>query len=251
MVTISSRQNKIVAHLRALGRDGAYRKKCGEFLGVGEKLLREALASKAQIGAILWREAPLPGFEGAASVQYIVPEALADFVSPQANSPGPFFTVKVPERKPPEKIDRALVLENVQDPGNVGTALRSAAAFGFDCVFLLGECADVYNPKTVRATMGAIFKVAVLTPELDVLLRILQRQELPLYGACAGAGATDLRRFREPRAAVAIGNEGAGLSARLLRHCAGRLAVPMEPGTESLNAAVAASVIMWELYRGE
>ena len=120
------------------------------------------------------------------------------------------------------------VIENLQDPGNVGTIIRSANAFDIDAVIMVGACADLYNPKTVRASMGAIFRQRVLRMSIDELDEFTRRQCLPLL--CATL--SDKSHSRE-----------------LLDICGGELIIPMNPHSESLNAAIAASVIMWEMSR--
>ena len=141
------------------------------------------------------------------------------------------------------------MLEGVQDPGNVGTVIRTANALGMDAVALTGACADLYSPKTVRAAMGALFRQPVLTCTTDELMQLLHARGLKLYGAALTDAAQDLRHVPLSPAAVAIGSEGRGLSAQLLAQCDGQIIIPMQPGAESLNAAVAAAVVMWEIAR--
>jgi TrmH family RNA methyltransferase len=152
----------------------------------------------------------------------------------------------MPERAA-RQIKNAIVLESVQDPGNVGTVVRTAAAFDIDAVVLTGGCADLYNPKTVRSTMGAIFRQYVL--ETDDMTGFLKESGLQLYGAALSDRAEDIRNAGVKNAAVAIGSEGRGLSARLLSLCEKTVIIPMTENSESLNAAVAASVVMWEMAR--
>ena len=139
----------------------------------------------------------------------------------------------------------------MQDPGNVGTVIRTANAFGIDAVILTGDCADLYQPKTVRSTMGAIFRQTVLQMPLSELPAFLRGQGLPLYGAALAAEAEDVRALSLAHAAVAVGSEGKGLSGELLSLCEKKIILPMRPDSESLNAAVAASVLMWEMTAKE
>ena len=169
------------------------------------------------------------------------------YASPVKNSPGPVFTVRLPERRAPERVDCAVVLESVQDPGNVGTVIRTANALGVGAVILTGGCADPASPRCVRATMGAAFRQYVAETDLAGLAELLRAWDLPLYGATLAPGARDIREARLERAAVAIGNEGHGLSAGLMELGAGAVIIPMAPGSESLNAAVAGAIVMWEL----
>lgn len=249
MEKITSRQNSYIRAVRELAADSACRRERGEFLCDGGKLLQEALACGARIRSVLWKEEAqeLPGLEEAA--QYVAPGELFDYASPMKNSPGPLFTVAMRGCGKPGALRNAIVLEGVQDPGNVGTVIRTANALGVDAVILTGDCADPYHPKTVRATMGAIFRQKILQLELAYLGDFLREMSLPLYGAALDAAAKDLRQTPLRQAAVAVGSEGRGLSAALLELCEEKIVIPMQPGSESLNAAVAASVIMWEMTR--
>ncbi len=247
MEQISSRKNNFIQHLRKLDADRAYRKEQGEYLCDGIKTLQEALRFGAEVTAIVWKEQA--GEMASMARQYVVPGELFDYVSPMKNSPGPLFTVKMPGYDRGEALKNAVVLENVQDPGNVGTVIRTANAFGVDAVILTDACADLYNAKTVRATMGAIFRQKVLSVPGEELAAFLEEKGLPLYGAALTERAQDVRRVDLSRAAVAIGSEGRGLSEKLLGICQGQIIIPMSENSESLNAAVAAAVLMWEMAR--
>ena len=147
-------------------------------------------------------------------------------------------------------------LESEQDPDNDMDALNSRAvlvggkdAFGVDLVVLLDGCADLYAPKTVRASMGAVFRQPAVRMDAEELVSFCRENGLPLYGAALTDTARDLRSVPLDRAAVLIGSEGHGLSRELLQACDGELIIPMSGEAESLNAAVAAAVIMWEMQR--
>lgn len=248
MDRITSRKNATITLLRALASDASLRAERGEFVCDGIKLLGEAAAAGAEISSVLWKEGGAAG-QADCAAQYCAPAELFDYASPMKNSPGPLFTVRLrPDRD--ERAENALVLENVQDPGNVGTVLRTANAFGVDAVVLLGACADLYSPKTVRATMGAIFRQRVLRMTTEELPDWLRRNDLKLYCAALTADAADLRELDITHSAVAVGSEGRGLSETLLALGERNIIIPMSPASESLNAAVAASVLMWEMRRG-
>ena len=247
MERISSRKNGYIAQLRRLAAEGALRRETGETVLDGEKLLGEALDSGCEVTSLLAAEGSLPARVPEGARFYVAPPELVAYASPVKNSPGPVFTVRLPERRAPERVESAIVLENVQDPGNVGTVIRTANAMGTRAVILVGDCADPASPRCVRATMGAAFRQCVLETDLPGLGRMLEGWGLPLYGAALAEGALDIRAAGLSRAAVAIGNEGHGLSPELLGLCTGRVIIPMAPGSESLNAAVAAAIVMWEL----
>lgn len=249
MEKITSRKNEYIRSLRLLASDGEYRRERGEYVCDGMKLLREAIMSGAEVTSVLWREEPemLDGLDTPA--QYIADSTLFDYASPMKNSPGPVFTVAITPERGEGKIKNALILETVQDPGNVGTVIRTANALGIDAVILTGECADLYNPKTARATMGAIFRQRVIACPIAELESKLCENGLALYGAALSPRAADIRTLSLENAAVAIGSEGRGLSGELLSMCSGELIIPMRPCSESFNAAVAAAIVMWEMAR--
>lgn len=249
MEKISSRKNEYIRALRALGGDSSVRRERGEFLCEGRKTLLEALAFGACVSSVLWRgdadEILLPEDVR----QYVCDGELFDYACPMKNSPGPLFTVKIPPQDRQSAIKNAVILESVQDPGNVGTVIRTANAFSVDAVILTGECADLYNVKTVRATMGAVFRQRVMICTLGELAALLKENALPLYGAALTARASDVRAVSLKNAAVAVGSEGSGLSRALLDMCESEIIIPMAESSESLNAAVAAAVLMWEMAR--
>lgn len=246
MERITSRKNEIVRHIHRLGSDRDARREAGEFVCDGGKLLEEALRSGAEIGTVLWAGEPSAEVPGAA--QYLVPEELLDYVSPLKSAARVLFTVKT-EPAAPAPPGRTVVLETVQDPGNLGTVLRTAEAFGVDTVILTGDCADPYHPKAVRATMGAVFRQRFFEMEREELRAFLTGHALKLYGAALSGEAEDIRGLDLRDAAVAIGSEGRGLSDALLSLCDGELIIPMRGQSESLNAAVAAAIVMWEMAR--
>ncbi len=141
-------------------------------------------------------------------------------------------------------------VSEVRDPGNLGTIVRTAAAFGCGRV-LLGGCADIYNPKTVRASMGALFKVRLdLTDDMPGMLASVRKHGRRALAAALSDDALELGT--EPLAetdVIVVGNEGHGLSPEIIAAADRVIRIPMAPGTESLNAAGAAAVLMWEQAR--
>lgn len=233
--------------MRRLGADSRYRRDCGEYVCDGEKLLREALRWGAEIRTVLWSTAPSVQLPETVR-QYSAPADLLDYVSALSNCPGVLFTVAMPAW-PMTEPGRTLVLENVQDPGNVGTILRTANALNMDTVILTGACADRYNPKTVRAAMGALFRQRVWRMEREDMRAYLRNHGIRLLGAALTDKAADLRSLDLTDCAVVIGSEGQGLSEEMLAMCDGELIIPMNSACESLNAGVAAAIIMWELSK--
>jgi len=249
MTEITSRKNEYIRHLRLLASDKSYRGEMSEFVCDGYKMLVEAIQFGAKIKSVLWKDEAKSVNGLDCKAQYVAPAELFDYASTMKNSPGPLFTVAIPAEDRSKALCRAIVLEGVQDPGNVGTVIRTANAFGIDAVILTGDCADLYNPKTVRSTMGAIFRQRVITCTLPELTELLDENSLPLYGAALSDKALSILDVDVKNAAVAVGSEGRGLSSELLDACRNAIIIPMQPDSESLNAAIAASVIMWEMAR--
>ena len=248
MERLTSRKNPLISHLRRLGADRAYRQEQGEFLCDGEKLLYEALRWGAEITAVLWGYEPTERI--ACPQQYRAEKDLLDYVSPLKSAASVVFSARM-KAWDDGTPGKTLVLETIQDPGNLGTILRTANALGIDTVLLTGACADVYNPKTIRAGMGAVFRQRWLEMDRTAMKAYLDASGLRLYGAALSERSADIRSFSLENAAVAIGSEGQGLSDKLLSMCAGELIIPMNAQCESLNAAVAAAIIMWELAKAE
>ncbi len=231
--------------MKKLGADRAYRHLCGEFICDGTKLLKEALDHGAEITAVL-TSGELPAGLLSSTEVFEVPGELLDHVSPLKTSQDVVFSCRFPTGNSTSSGDGIIILERIQDPGNVGTVIRTANAFGIGTVILTGGCADLFNPKTVRATMGAVFRQNVSETGIDGI-KELKEKGLRILGAALGNGCRDLREVSLRDAAVAIGSEGSGLSADMLSLCDERIVIPMSPECESLNAAAAAAVIMWEM----
>ena len=245
MEKITSRKNPYIINIRALEKDADYRYEAGEFVCDGLKLLKEAVLFGAEITSVLWKgkaEDMLPDVG-----QYVVPDDLFEYISPMKNSPGPLFTVKIPEEDWKTGIKKAIILETVQDPGNVGTVIRSAGAFNIDAVILCNGCADPFSPKAVRSTMGAVFRQRIIKTDINGTKELLDKNLLPLYGAALSDKAESIEGLNLSACAVAIGSEGQGLSRGMLDICEKEIIIPMNENSESLNAAVASAVIMWEM----
>jgi TrmH family RNA methyltransferase len=143
-------------------------------------------------------------------------------------------------------VCRLLLLDGVQDPGNVGTILRTAAALGATATIALPGTVDLWNPKVIRSSMGAQFAHAALHAGVGEALAFLDRNEIELWAADAGGSALD-RGEGSPRLAVAVGNEGSGLSPEIRAKARKTISLPIAASAESLNVAVAAGIILYEL----
>lgn len=150
--------------------------------------------------------------------------------------------------------DCVMLLESIRDPGNLGTMIRSAAALGIDRLVISSDCADIYNPKTIRAAMGGLFGLRIdkLEPALSMSRYItgLRENGRRVFAAALCEGAESLSEAELSAGdCIVIGNEGHGLSEQTVSACDKSVIIPMEEGCESLNAAAAAVIFMWELRR--
>ena len=253
METITSRQNPLCTHLRKLSSSAAYRRQCGEFLCDSPKLLQEALLWGSELHTVVvtagTEAPPLP--KGVRLVE--VPADVMKSVSPMETPQGTLFICAIHTEPLPEMLTgrRYVVLDTLQDPGNVGTILRTADAFHADGMFLVNGCADLYNPKTLRATMGAVFRCPVWTVGAEELSALLKKSGIPLYGAALREDTLDARAADYSRCAIAIGSEGRGLTESVLALCDRTIKIPMSEHCESLNAAAAATVLLWEAARND
>lgn len=247
MENITSRANPLCVHFRKLASARSYREDHGEYLCDSPKLLREAVQWGAEVTAVLYtRGADLPECPGARLAE--VSESVMKSVSPMETPQGVVFSCRLQDRGLPETLDpkgRYVLLDGVQDPGNVGTILRTADAFGWTPILLTG-CADLCNPKTLRAAMGVHFRRAVWQASLEEVRTRMQTAGLPLYAAALREDTEDIRTADLRHCGVVIGSEGRGISPEALALCRKTLKIPMDPRCESLNAAAAAAVILWE-----
>lgn len=249
MEHITSRHNPLMGHIRKLAGSAAYRWETGEFLCDSPKLLQEALLWQAEITAVV-TISPLPRLpEHIRQVQ--VPEDVMASISPVKTPQGVLFTCRLPQAPLPRSLTgrRYVLLDGVQDPGNVGTILRTLDAFDADGLLLTGGCADPYGWKAVRSSMGAVFRRPIYSGTPEELAALLHRSDLPLYGAALREDTVDARQADYTRCTLAIGSEGRGLSREVLDLCDQTIRIPMSDRCESLNAAIAAAVLLWESWR--
>lgn len=246
MERITSRQNQTVKKLRALARSKDLRFEIREFICDGEKLLAEAVSEKIEITSLIVAD----GFEDKIpSSLYdracVAPQDVLDSVSTLKTSQNVIFSCKMRENEKND-IKHALLLDRLQDTGNIGTIIRTADAFGIDAVFCDGT-ADIYNPKTIRSAMGSIFRIPVIFADFLTLIPSLRNDgkkilASELYGNVSTISDCDLKDTF-----IVIGNEGNGVRPEISKICDGSVIIPMHGGAESLNAAVAASIFMYEM----
>ena len=246
---ITSRKNPLLQHVKKLLTNRSYREKFGEYAADGVKLLAEAARwIPEELRTVLVTEGveicPLPDH-----VRLVeIPADIMEQISPMETPQGALFTCALPAQTELELDESFLILDGIQDPGNLGTILRTADALQTPVVLTPG-CADAYNPKTVRATMGAVFRTKPQWGTPEQIAALCKEKGMPLYVTALSDRAVDLRDADLSRAALVIGSEGRGVGAFFLAHADRELIIPMSERCESLNAAIAAAIVMWEMKR--
>jgi len=249
---ITSRSNPLLMRLRKLAADGASYRRLGTVLLEGEHLCAAWLARpgarvlQAIVAEAAWSEPGLRALaEGADEIAVVPAAALAGIGT--LDSPAPIaFLVPAPAVAGVATREPSLVLDRIQDPGNVCSVLRSAASFGFTQVIALAGTAALWSPKVVRAGMGAHFALRLVEGADEAVLASL---ELPLFGTSPHAERrVDAAELSWP-CAWAFGHEGQGLGAGIAARCAAVLAIPQPGGGESLNVAAAVAVCLYETVR--
>ncbi len=246
---ITSKANSTVQHMRKLMASRKYRYECRAFVADGTKLVEEALRWGLGVDALILREGvdfPVP-----AGVRELrVPDGLMRDISRMETPQGVLALCRMPDPEPLDLRPGSLILDGIQDPGNLGTILRAADAFDVPVVLADG-CADPYGEKTVRATMGAVFRRPPLQADTESILAQCRERKLPLCVTALSDRAEDIRRIELRACATVIGSEGQGVGEAFLGAAAREAVIPMSPRCESLNAAVAATVVLWEMRRQE
>jgi len=260
MDLIVSRENKNVKELAALLSGKKHRDLSGLFALEGLRLCLDALESGVRIETLFLTEEADKRYPQLERLKKNTGRTLwlgADLARRIADTKTPqgVFCIckKLDNSESAVKMERSgkyLLLSGLQDPGNLGAILRTAQALGVDGVFAC-DCPDLYSPKVLRAAMGGLFRlpVAVCGDSAEMVAR-LQKARIPVYAAALAGGATRLDRLDfSAGCAVLVGNEGNGLPPGLVEQCDGSVIIPMREDANSLNAATAAAIILWEMTK--
>ena len=242
---ITSRKNPLLQQVKKLLSSKKARETAGFFVADGTKLLEEAIKYCPGLDTVILSdgvEANVPD-----SVRVIrVPGDVMESISPMASPQGALFLCRYPEKKNFVPVPGMLLLDGIQDPGNIGTILRTADALDIPVVLLEG-CADPYSHKVVRSSMGAVFRTDVVLSDWETVRKACAEAEIPIGVTALSERAKDLRQSDLKKMAVVIGSEGQGVRREILEAAGAELIIPMNPHCESLNAAVAATIVMWQM----
>ena len=228
-------------------KDRKYRKKEKKFIVEGMHLVLEAYKNNIVKELILEENVSLPLSLPAVYVTKEVMNKLSEMESPS----DVMALCRIEEKE--ITGNKFIMLDDIQDPGNLGTIIRSAAAFNIDTVILSPNTVDLYNPKVIRGTQGMIFNVNIVTRDLISVIDELKQREIPIYGTRVNYG-DDVRALKNKDKSsycLIVGNEGQGIKDEILDKCDLFLHIDMNDKVESLNVGVAASIILYELDRGD
>ena len=242
---IVSRKNPLLQQVRRLLTSKKERMASGLFVADGTKLLAEAVKWWPGLETVVLSDgvdAQVP--EGVRVVR--VPEDVMASVSPMETPQGALFLCRLPDDTEFAPKPGMLLLDGIQDPGNLGTILRTADALQIP-VALLEGCADLYSHKVVRASMGAVFRSPVAQTTWESAKAACAREKIPVAVTALSDRAEDIRTARLDTMAVVIGSEGQGVRPEILESADAQLIIPMNPQCESLNAAIAAAIVMWQM----
>ena len=242
---ITSRKNPLLQQVKKLLSSKKEREAAGLFAADGTKLLQEAVRYYPGLDTVILSDgvdAQVPSH-----VRVIrVPGDVMESISPMASPQGALFLCRLPEKKPFQPNRGMLLLDGIQDPGNIGTILRTADALDIPVVLLEG-CADPYSHKVVRSSMGAVFRTDVAQSNWAEVKAACAAAGIPIGVTALSDRAKDLRESPLAQMAVVIGSEGQGVRQEILQSADAELIIPMNPHCESLNAAVAATIVMWQM----
>ncbi len=242
---ITSRKNPLLQQVKKLLSSRKEREQAGLFVSDGTKLLQEAIRWWPGLHTVILSqdvEMEIPN-----CVREVrVPKDVMESISPMQAPQGALFICRLPEKKPFTPKPGMLLLDGIQDPGNLGTILRTANALEIP-VALLEGCADPYSHKVVRSSMGAVFRMEIVQTTWAAAEQACKAAGIPVGVTALDEKARDLRESALNTMAVVIGSEGQGVRKEILESAQNSLIIPMNPHCESLNAAIAAAIVMWQM----
>ena len=244
---ITARKNPLLQQVRKLVSSRKERETTGLFVADGTKLLAEAVKWWPGLETVILSdgvEADVPSHARVVTV----PKDVMESISPMQTPQGALFICRLPEKQVFIPKPGMLLLDGIQDPGNLGTILRTADALEIPVVLLEG-CADPYGHKVVRSSMGAVFRTPVVQTTWEQAKAACAEAGIPVAVTALSDRAEDIRDAALDRMAVVIGSEGQGVRKEIMDSAQAELIIPMNPNCESLNAAIAAAIVMWQMKK--
>ncbi len=253
-VKISSKENNNIKELKKLNTSAKYRAEKSAFVIEGVRTIEDALLNGISFTHLFFTNTAenkfsdyIKKFVPNSNEVFVLSESIMAYVSDTKTPQGVIAIAKMPQNKfAVDKSGKYIALENLQDPANLGAVTRTAEALGISGIFVSSDSCDIYSPKVLRASMGTVLRMPIYV--CDDLLGELKKHNLVTYACVVHGEAENLGSFSFGNGSVAvIGNEGNGLSREMINGCEKRITIKMNGNAESLNAAVAASIVMWEM----
>ena len=239
---ISSKDNALIKKVSSLS-DKKYRKLYGQFIVESVKAVGECLKAKMDVEIIICTQDLAPNYPNA----QVVADAVFSKISTEKSPQGVLAVVNIPKKELSAPKGDCLLLDRLQDPGNLGTIIRTANAAGYDDIYLV-NCTDAYSPKAIRASMGGVFNVNLYEGSLEQVLKVLDGVQI-LSADMDGENVFSF--IPNDRYCLCIGNEGNGLSEELMTRSDNTVKIPMRGSCESLNAAISAAIAMYALKNNQ
>lgn len=260
MEQIISKENMRIKRVCKILNDKNEREISGSFVAEGVRLCEDAYTSGIAIREAFATETALKKHPELLRVlekaqeAFLVSEAAAAKISDTKNPQGIFLVCeKRDNSRPAHHAPKAryLLLASLQDPGNVGSIIRTAEAFGLDGIAMSSDCPELYSPKVLRAAMGGAFRLRIwVVPDIRGEIAKLKRENVKVFAAALGESSAKLGELRfESANAVVLGNEGAGLEQSVIEECDASVMIPMAGRADSLGVAMAAGIIAWEMLK--
>ncbi len=261
MLRITSRNNEKIKNAAKLCSESSYRKKTGMFFLEGLRLCCDAAENGVSPQEVFVTETALEKYSSELEVLiessddcYVITEEIATKLSDTKTNQGVFCVCKTLDKF--SNIDKInyngiyIAMENIQTPDNLGAAARTADALGLDGIIVSGGC-DIYNPKALRAAMGSLLRLDVFSvPDLPAFIESCNKNGMNTYAAVPDSTALPVTQIDKTKGLLCVvGNEGNGLTEKTISSCCSKVTIPMKGRAESLNAAAAACMIMWEMVR--
>lgn len=242
---ITSRKNPLLQQVKKLLSSRKARQEAGLFVSDGVKLLQEAIRWCDGLETVILSDGVELSLPERVRTVFVPPDVM-ESISPMATPQGAIFLCRLPENRPFAPKPGMLLLDGIQDPGNLGTILRTANALQIP-VALLEGCADPYSHKVVRSSMGAVFRMEICQTTWENAQRACRAAGIPVAITALNEQAKDLREAPINTMAVVIGSEGQGVRQEIMEQAQKALIIPMNPDCESLNAAIASAIVMWQM----
>ncbi|MDR1628064.1 MAG: RNA methyltransferase [Oscillospiraceae bacterium] len=266
IAVISSIQNEKIKHAEKIIKQPKYRQKSNQFAVEGIKLVKEVLKSEIKIDSIFITPESYEKYKqdlknimnNSTFIIYEVNNKIMNKISDMASPPGIICLCQtVDKTQMLDKIvknNKIVILENIQDPHNLGTLFRICDAMKIKSVGVTKSSCDIYNPKVLRGSMGSVFRLDIFkVNDIITFISKLKKYRFEVYASTADKNDSPISKIKYgKKIAVIIGNEGSGISPETIKLCDKRVTIPTNQEIDSLNAAVAAGIIIWEITgRGE